>query len=752
MLYSNTLKPYHGELSSGIQTAIQEISHYFGIIDPKVMLLDEWHVAIPVTFKVSIPSMGTVNSIDIRVEEPMMISLSLIKYPHIAPVILSDRMDFPKARLSHLYFTPVDKPAKLCLVRNSLHEWFSTIKMSDFLDVGGLWLYKAATGQLDDDGGEFDPTRLEGNVFFKHHHVYRYDVLNEVVVNDIRFVSEIPLALFGGGQLLKDGKMSDYQTNVHIPFIAFESVRDAMKTIQEKGVNSVANPIFTLVFWDANGTVEDQYLTIRPENFGQLKEFFKQRGIFLRDALKKLEQHGALLRRGLPIIFAVKRPRKVIGYNGEYEFINFHLTIPENGVAGIDDNTEVLIQGHIEPLSKVMAQYLSKSDEKPASLYIGAGSLGSKLILHDGRSGNLSVGICDNDKMFPHNQARHELFAGHVGEYKAEAIAAEIKKFYPADNTDNIVSYKTSAIFLDREFEKYERLIDTTASVQVMNYMLSKALPTNTRYYKAEIADEGALGLFYAEGYNRNPRMDDLVNLAHYNATKNESLRIWRMNDSAREMTSINVGLGCSSTTSVIADDCLSLHGGIFSRILSMPNGKVEPGMPGLLALSILDESKGFPNVCTEYFEVQAFDVLKCQEASGWEVRLMEGISKKLFSSCNSRSPKETGGVMIGIANYKTKVIHVFDIITEPQGSFGTTSRFLRGTKGLPSEIDKIKKLTGDVVGYIGEWHSHPMNLKTLSTTDRETIAQLQILNRKVPIPTCALIVTPDEILVFVQE
>lgn len=751
MLRSSSLQPYAGELSVELQAALTEIGQYFGIPNPKVLALDRLHIVVPVVYSVSLPSRGAVDGVDIREQEPILIRLSLTSYPHAAPFLLSDRKDFPRSRLSHLYFTTDDEPARLCLVRNNPHEWFATIKLRDFLDVGGQWLYKAATGQLDEDGDEFDPTRLEGNIGSKH--IYRYDLINQVVSQNQRFVPDLPTALFIGGQLLKTGKVDSYQTNAHVPFIVFEKVRNAIAILStEENEELVANPVFTFVFWDPDGAMDNLYLTSRPKNYGQLKLFFSLRGIDLHQALLKLEMLGAIPRLGLPIVFATKRPRRVIGYNGNYEFINFLIVLPSEGVAALDDSQKVKLQGHIEPFSKDMAVTLSDRDQPPASLYIGAGSLGSKLILHDARSGNLQIGICDDDTMLPHNLARHALVADQLGQNKAEALASIIKQFYSADKTDKITAITSNAIYLDQEFQEYQRIIDTTASVQVMNFLISKQLPTNTRYYKAEIADAGALGLLYAEGYNRNPRMDDLVNLASFNATKIEQLRTWRMNDAQRELTTLNVGLGCSSTTSVMADDTLGFHASVFSRMLAKATTQESQSMSGILAISNLDESKGYPNISTEYLDVQAFDILNCKAGSGWEVRLMGGIKELLFAIGNRQAPKETGGVLIGIANYKTKTIHVFDIVAEPQGSHGTYCEFVRGNKGLPAEIDEIKRKTGEVIGYIGEWHTHPMNLKGLSTKDEKTIAELRVLNRTVPIPTCALIVTPDELLVYVYE
>ena len=44
------------------------------------------------------------------------------------------------------------------------------------------------------------------------------------------------------------------------------------------------------------------------------------------------------------------------------------------------------------------------------------------------------------------------------------------------------------------------------------------------------------------------------------------------------------------------------------------------------------------------------------------------------------------------------------------------------GIKGLPEEIELFKQKTGNIIGYVGEWHSHPMGLEQLSTRDNEQL------------------------------
>lgn len=748
MLYSDKLEQYNGELPIEIRHAIAEIGKYFGTESPEVLRYDDNHIVVPVVFDVSLPSRGAVNDLDIRPKEPMLIKFNIHRFPNIAPITLSDRENFPRSSLSHLYFTKSDQPASLCLVRNNLHEWFSKIRLDQYLTVVSQWLYKAATNQLDDDGGEFDPFRLEHN---GTKHLYRYSILNDVVVNDFRLLPDFPFALFAGGQIIKNGNIVRYQTTAHIPFIALEEVLKVMNDSTNNKSTEEDNPILTPVFWSPEFEIERGWPQL-PQNYGELKKFFRERGINLHQTLLVLAELKIIRRKGFSIIYAMKRPCKLIGYDGEYEFLNFFLTLPEGGVGNLTNELIVSLQSHSEPLTVEMANFLSGRQEAYSSLYIGAGSLGAKAILHDARSGNINIAVCDNDTLLPHNLARHSLASLNVGRNKAEALVEEIKSLFPATDTKSVVAVPIDATRLSTEFQHFKRIVDTTASKQVLNYMVNSIVPGSAKYFKAEIADEGALGLFYTEGPERNPRMDDLVNWACYLATEKPQLQLWRQNDTRRTLTTLNVGLGCNSTTTVMSDDTISFHASFLSRWLQMESSDKKLHKGGVFAISCIDEQAESPVISSERFEVDPFTVLNCQDGSGWELRMKAGIEAYLLGECNKKAPKETGGVLVGIANYKTKTIHVFDIISEPQGSYGTYSRFVRGNKGLPAEIDRIKDVTGGIIGYIGEWHSHPMNLKTLSAVDREAIGELRVINQLVPIPTCSLVVTPDELLLFVQE
>ncbi|MDR6761922.1 hypothetical protein J2Y38_002133 [Flavobacterium sp. 2755] len=754
MLFSNDMALYDGVLRSEVEEGISEIRKYVGADSLKIFSLDSDYIAVGASYDVSLPSRGSADNL-IRVEEPILVRLSLENYPEQAPAILSDRKDFPKTNLPHLYYTPKDKPAVLCLVRDSLNQWFASITMQDFLLVGSQWFYKAAIGRLLDDNDEFDPVRLEKNISGKH--IYKYETFEEIVKNDQRLIPDFPMALILSCLYKSDSKKQFvYKSIAGIPLLGLtditKTVSTALKLIRSSENKIKVNSLFSLLVWDPEQTEEKYYSTNLPQNYGELKSYLSLRGINIAAMLAAVKTAKVEISKLIPIVHAVRRPKKLIGYPGTYEFFTYTLLIPDQGLEALTDISPVLMKSHTEPYSSKLAQVLSNENRNQKTLFIGAGSLGSKMLLHEARAGNVNIGAVDHDKFEQHNLARHSLFSGSIGQNKASAVIEEVKEFYELDVTSGFHAYEHSITFFNDEvFRKYDIIVDTTASQQVLQHFVLRDLPESVQYNRCELVDDGQTGLLYIEGVKRNPRIDDLSFTACYLASRDSDLHIWRRNDATREPTVLNIGLGCNSVTTVMSDDLISFHAAAFSQVLGSA-GYLKQEDSGLLYLSVSRKANGIPQISSRQFPIKPFDVFECEAGSGWSIRFFPGVCQDLRKMSEKAGKLETGGVLIGVANYKTKVIHVFEASGEPEGSYGTVVAFTRGIIGLPEFIDQIKYNTGEIIGYIGEWHSHPMNLERLSGQDLETIEKLKEINRRTPIPTCAVIVTPHRIIPFVYD
>lgn len=747
MLFSDSLLPYTKQLSPEVIKAIEEIKLYFKDLNLKILAWDLYNIVIATEYNVSLPSRGSINN-TIRTKEPVLIKISLDYYPDKSPLILSNRKDFPKSSLSHLYYSQKNQPAALCLVRDNLDEWFATVTISGFLSIGQQWFYKAATGTLNNDNNEFDPTRLDE--FGKH--IFKYDTLNEIVKNNHRFVDKFPMAVLLSCVDITESNSENFflKTIYSVPFILIDKLKIILKQVTTKSEHKDVYPIYSLLIWNSSQQEEANYTTNLPTNYGELKFYLSIRDIDIDEILNSLKACNITNNIIIPIIYAVLRPKKVIGYNGKYEFFTFTLIISNKKLT---DETLVIISGHAEPFSKSLAINMTNENRDTNNLFVGAGSLGSKIILHEARTGNLNIGIIDPDKLEQHNIARHGLFTSSIGENKAIALVKVIKDFFVLDSNNNFKAYEYSIIKIDqKEFENYQAIIDTTASLQVLNHLVLRKIPENLKYTRCEIADDGELGLLYSEGIDRNPRMDDLINLTFFNALIDSNIKQWRRNDAEKEITTVNIGLGCSSTTTIMPDDVISFHASSFSRIIQDDSKRQVTNGKGLIHLNINTTKSGFPNISNRSYIVEPFEILDCENKSGWQLRLLNGVSERLLNECKTHNPDETGGILIGVANYKTKVIHIFNIITQTEDSVVSPVSFTRGIRKLPEIINDIKIKTGEVIGYIGEWHTHPMNLETLSSTDLKTVEKLKEINSLTPIPTCTIVVTQRKILPFVFE
>jgi len=104
--------------------------------------------------------------------------------------------------------------------------------------------------------------------------------------------------------------------------------------------------------------------------------------------------------------------------------------------------------------------------------------------------------------------------------------------------------------------------------------------------------------------------------------------------------------------------------------------------------------------------------------------------------------PNETGGLFIGRINAKRKIIYITRVLPAPPDSESSPYAFRRGVQDAPDEILDIEHLTGGMLGYVGEWHTHPFGGPELSGRDKEAVKDLRNILDGIPLPTHVMIVT----------
>jgi len=105
--------------------------------------------------------------------------------------------------------------------------------------------------------------------------------------------------------------------------------------------------------------------------------------------------------------------------------------------------------------------------------------------------------------------------------------------------------------------------------------------------------------------------------------------------------------------------------------------------------------------------------------SNGKKLKIDENPIESMLSYVQDTNVKdEAGGVILGRFIKESNNI-VIDVNTEPmEGDIRTRTRFKRGEKRHQKIINEIWKESEGTCNYLGEWHTHPEENPSPSTTD----------------------------------
>jgi len=756
------------DLSGKIIEAIAELRE----LDPSLSIHNwesEKEIAVALKLPVSLPSRGTVNGINILPEEPIILILNKAKYPYKAPTALSNRNNFPVDDVAHLNPTAPEQPACFCLHRGNIDDWFAEHSISDFVERVHSWLKDAACDELNRPGDDFEPIRFTSrygiNMFSEEDIIKRvaeYGAISPSTGGSAIILYDF-LNTAGNNQLQNTDEYFLQNKNFIIKHSDAIRIQDACIQLNEESIaKGIGNRcLFGLLVWAAEMNIMHRYFSAIPDKLGAFLNWTDSLQIPLREVLIKYIKNDLNLLSGIPFTLVFPRPRKLIGHTTHLEIVNF-ITYPtitkEAGRIVWDNDSSVHAMTNLYPNSPSRAEEISgfKDLSKLGKfLMVGCGALGSKAVLHLAKSGWVKSTLVDNEIQLPHNLVRHGLLAESLWKNKAEALKAEIEKIYFGQTLDIDVRKKSIIDLLDGEnsikLQDHQFLIDATASNNVERFLTDTALPSQITYARMEIADDGNLGFLRIEGKNRNPRMDDLMMLTYDMAIQNSILSDWLQRnkkiqkDGYAQMEGITIGLSCSSDSVRLADETVSLHAASLTSGLRNQINKPRNSGNGSVRINHVDLNN---NVSFHSSQVTfgPLNILKAKNIKDWEVRLKQETSEEMFSQLSANTPNETGGLLIGRVDYSRRTIYVTRVFTAPEDSIKTPYLFVRGVKGIPKMIRSIRKSTGGMLDFVGEWHTHSMGGSKLSTTDKKAVSELQSYLNKIPYPTFVLIVTPNKL------
>ncbi len=771
-LFSALLKEVNPEdYGSNIVDAFEELRRIFGADEVKAFHWNEDYIAASFSVSVSKPSRGTVNGIDIRDKEPILLLFSKKLYPHKCPRVRSDRIGFPVKNVPHISPGYRGQAPSICIHRGNYDDWFAEHTLQDIIVRIKRWFRDAARNKLIPEGDLYEFTRMDNATGVAIYdsailidYIHKYWDENDGRAGYAFLWMEI---LSEESYEKKDNKYAVRVEQV-IHGSLLEKVRDvflSMNQLREEMKIKTIQLIGILVF-PSRENPSNQYISNQPQKLEEILEIAHELGLPVQEALEEYNIRELKILKGVPLLTTILRPRNIIGLDTNIEFLHHVLcAFDEHDVKdGIwQRETPTFILGHRMPLTKRLAREISTTQtlENGDLVIIGCGAVGSKIALSLARSGETDLCLVDGDELSPHNMVRHALLADSVGTNKAKALKAVIEEIYRSDRanisidifTDEIqeIVHSSNAFKLTQS----KAIIDCSASSNVLNFFTNKQMLEMPPVIRCEITDKGKVGVCYSEGKHRNPRVDDLQAILFDLSLDNPRISSWLIDHKLESegmtgaaLQDIDIGMSCSSSTLKLADDVISYHSATFTmglrKVLNSNNDV------GNIRVSYYDEKDEISG-CIFEFEVRKFLVFNSgEDTNSWEVRVSDNAVNFMSEQLRRAIPAETGGILVGYLQPKRKIIYVTRALNAPPDSQASPYAFIRGISDSPEIIDEIGRLSGGLLGYVGEWHTHPFGSSRLSSRDITSAQMIKATLDKVGLPTHIIVVSRQAIASYI--
>ena len=621
------------------------------------------------------------------------------------PIVETLRKDFPC--VPHTNLTELGEPRSLCLYYEPWEEVRPNLTAPKLIARIMWWLEETANGTLHGGDQPLEPLLFDP----------RWDLI-------------IPHDLLSGSAVSEPEVLACYTTGWSLRL-----VRSPVSPERPSDNAQVGSCLALVVTCQPQ---QHSVIQATPRTLRDLHNFLVPAGVDLREILRKRldvwtgkakELHSV---EGVGLVLLARLPKtRVVG--GEVESEELRAFAFNGSISGIakavarhpdDTNTDGPegISGEIEllplnprpGLSRALAAKVNgefREDSSPV-IAVGAGALGSQVVVNLARGGFGQWTLVDHDLLQPHNLGRHALGGWALGVPKALGLADMLNSIVEgppiargvvtnvlrnrAPGNQAIVDWKSSSIILD-----------VSASVAVAHY-LCHDVRSPARRVSLFLNPSGTALTLLAEDRARSIPLD-VLEMQHYRAL------IWDSNLTGllSRPPTIRSGVGCRDVSTQIPQDLVGLFAGIGSRAVkrAVETDKAQ------IATWMVDESTYAVSNTT----IEAPDVRR-KKKGGWRIFWDAQLESKLKEYRNTKLPNETGGVLIGSYDLERRIIYVVDATEAPLDSQECPHGFLRGSEGLQEAVERIREATSGRLDYIGEWHSHPTRNTEPSTRDQNVV------------------------------
>lgn len=204
------------------------------------------------------------------------------------------------------------------------------------------------------------------------------------------------------------------------------------------------------------------------------------------------------------------------------------------------------------------------------------------------------------------------------------------------------------------------------------------------------------------------------------------------------------VGAGCRDITVALSIELIALHAAVLARQIRLMSARDQ----ALIRIWEHDNSTG----SITSHEIPVAEPVH-EKVGDWTVWWDSTIELTLSQLRHAALPHETGGVLVGFVDQKIKTVSIVLAMNAPEDSISSPYGFVRGILGVEEQVSECRRRTGQVVSYIGEWHSHPEGCSSQpSPDDRDQLKHLSDLMARDGAPAVVLIVSRDTVTVSLDQ
>ena len=378
------------------------------------------------------------------------------------------------------------------------------------------------------------------------------------------------------------------------------------------------------------------------------------------------------------------------------------------------------------------------------AVLVGAGAIGSHLADCLIREGRFNWTVIDDDRLLPHNLARHIACNNQTSRQKAVILADHINATLADEGavaqpvSANLFASGEQGAMIAKALVDADLIIDATASIVAARFLSDHR--AQGRRICTFFNPAGEAAILLAEPVGRVLTLRDLE--AQYLGLV---LRTERLADHLGKTAETIAYTGaCRAITNRMPQSRVSVLAGLAAAGL----GKAADGTEAVISIWTLNSNDEV------ILDLTPVEPVSHYQAHGWQITIDDGLVTRIRAMRDARLPCETGGMLFGLVDIPAKSIHLVEASPAPPDSKELPDSFVRGTQGVEALMEDIRRKTAGHVRYVGEWHSHPPHASAYpSSVDDGQIDWLTALMGMDSMPALMLIAADKQTtVIFAHE